>query len=224
MTQPTQTTENAIQAAGAAVAPRIKPDDIKANIASEHYFTAADGAVGVFAHERAADGKGMFPGDLPTYETPLRLLTFCVLVLRNGFTVTGESACASPENFNADIGRRIARENAVAKIWPLMGYELRTRIANGRTTIADRSGLATPASQPEASTFQDRVRAEHDELAQRIDKLTNFILSPKFFELPKDEQDLLLRQEHSMSEYKACLQKRIKGFDSAKPDNLGAAQ
>ena len=43
----------------------------------------------------------------------LGLLTFCVLVLRNGFTVTGESACASPENFDAEIGRKVARANAV---------------------------------------------------------------------------------------------------------------
>lgn len=59
----------------------------------------------------------------------LDLLTFCVLVLRNGFTVTGESACVSPENFNAEIGKRVARENAVAKIWPLLGYELRSKLA-----------------------------------------------------------------------------------------------
>jgi hypothetical protein len=59
----------------------------------------------------------------------LGLLTFCVLTLRNGFTVTGESACASPENFNADIGRKIARQNAVGKIWLLMGYELRSKLA-----------------------------------------------------------------------------------------------
>ncbi|MBN0315192.1 hypothetical protein JTM73_33600, partial [Pseudomonas aeruginosa] len=59
----------------------------------------------------------------------LGLLTFCVLVLRNGFTVTGESACASPENFDAEIGRKIARQNAVTKIWPLMGYELRSKLA-----------------------------------------------------------------------------------------------
>ena len=61
----------------------------------------------------------------------LGLLTFCVLVLNNGFTVTGESACASPENFDAEVGRKIARQNAIQKIWPLMGYELRSRIANG---------------------------------------------------------------------------------------------
>ncbi|CAB4134980.1 Phage protein (N4 Gp49/phage Sf6 gene 66) family [uncultured Caudovirales phage] len=64
----------------------------------------------------------------PTHPS-LGLLTFCVLVLRNGFTVTGESACASPENFDEEIGRKIARRNAEAKIWELMGYELRTKLA-----------------------------------------------------------------------------------------------
>jgi len=58
----------------------------------------------------------------------LYLLTFCVLVLRNGFTVTGESACASPENFDAELGRKIARQNAVQKVWPLMGYALRNKL------------------------------------------------------------------------------------------------
>lgn len=125
MTNPNHALESAIVAAGANVAPRIKPADIEANIASEHYFTAAEGARAV---------RGLYP------LTPLELLTFCVLILRNGFTVTGESACASPENYNKAIGERIARENAVAKVWALMGYELRTRIATGHTTIADRSG------------------------------------------------------------------------------------
>ena len=59
----------------------------------------------------------------------LSVLTFCVLVLRNGFTVTGESACVSPENFDAEIGRRVARSNAVQKIWPLMGYSLKDKLA-----------------------------------------------------------------------------------------------
>lgn len=66
---------------------------------------------------------------LPQHES-LRLLTFCVLVLRNGFTVTGESACVSPENFDAELGRKIARQKAVEKIWPLMGYELCSRLAS----------------------------------------------------------------------------------------------
>ena len=58
----------------------------------------------------------------------LGLLTFCVLVLKNGFTVTGESACASPENFDAELGRKIARQNAVAKIWPLLGFSLKQKL------------------------------------------------------------------------------------------------
>ena len=104
-------------------APRITPADIEANIASEHYFTAADGVIGQQAIKTIEDAWDI---EAPA---PLHLLTFCVLVLRNGFTVTGESACASPENFNAEIGRRIARENAVQKIWPLLGFRLRDELA-----------------------------------------------------------------------------------------------
>lgn len=98
-------------------APRVTPADIEANIASEHYFTAHEGVRG--AAERGAA--------IAVY-AELELLTFCVLVLRNGFTVTGESACASPENFDAEIGRKIARENAKQKIWPLMGYALKSSL------------------------------------------------------------------------------------------------
>ena len=113
--------EQQIQAKG-KTAPRITPADILANIASEHYFTAGDGYAGSAALSIEAGATISAP-------EPLDLLTFCVLVLRNGFTVTGESACASPENFDAQIGRNIARQNAINKIWPLMGYELRSKLA-----------------------------------------------------------------------------------------------
>lgn len=102
-------------------APRITPTDIEDNIASEQYFTAAQGVHG------ATKGKISYASD-----HALSCLTFCVLVLKNGFTVTGESACASPENFDAELGRKIARQNAVAKVWPLMGYELRSKIAGAK--------------------------------------------------------------------------------------------
>lgn len=59
---------------------------------------------------------------------PTGTLTICVLTLRNGFIVTGESACASPENFNQEIGEKIAFENAKQKIWALEGYALRERL------------------------------------------------------------------------------------------------
>lgn len=91
-------------------APRVTSADIEANIAGEHCFTAAEGA-----------GAG-------PQHIALNLLTFCVLVLRNGFTVTGESACASPENFDAELGRKIARANAINKVWPLMGYQLKEQL------------------------------------------------------------------------------------------------
>lgn len=63
------------------------------------------------------------------YVFPGSCLTVCCLTLKNGFTVTGESACASPENFNAEIGRKIARSNAREKIWPLLGFRLRDELA-----------------------------------------------------------------------------------------------
>ncbi|MEM8971343.1 MAG: Gp49 family protein [Pseudomonadota bacterium] len=60
-------------------------------------------------------------------------MTICLLTLRNGFLVSGESACASPENFDVAIGQRIARENAVRNIWPLEGYLLRERLYQAET-------------------------------------------------------------------------------------------
>lgn len=110
--------EQEIQAKG-LTAPRVTPADIEANIASEHFFTAKQAVQAAYE-----TSSGAVP-DVPH----LGLLTFCVLVLRNGFTVTGESACASPENFDAELGRKIARQNAVAKVWPLMGYALKEKLA-----------------------------------------------------------------------------------------------
>ena len=55
--------------------------------------------------------------------------TACLLTLKNGYTVLGESACASPENFNAELGRKIARDNAKNKIWSLEGYLLREKLS-----------------------------------------------------------------------------------------------
>lgn len=122
-----QQIEKEIQDKG-LTAPRITFEDIEANITSEHYFTAFDGAC----------NKGelaKYHGDQEVQKSiqALELLTFCVLVLKNGFTVTGESACASPENFDAVLGRKIARQNAVQKMWPLMGYELKQRLHEGES-------------------------------------------------------------------------------------------
>jgi hypothetical protein len=108
-------------------APRVTPDDIEANITGEVYFTAADG----YRNSPCYDPNGHAHEPLPV-PAPLELLTFCVLVLRNGFTVTGESYCADAERFDAELGRKIARQNAVQKIWPLMGYALKERLASNK--------------------------------------------------------------------------------------------
>ena len=121
-----QQIEQEIQAKG-LTAPRVTPQDIEANIVSEHYFTARDGRRGALADGTYVGRERPRPAEEDL--AALDLLTFCVLVMKNGFTVTGESACASPENFDAELGRKIARQNAVAKIWPLMGYELRSQLA-----------------------------------------------------------------------------------------------
>lgn len=92
--------ENEIRAKGLN-APRLTPSHIDACIVSEQYY--------------------VFPGTT---------LTVCALTLWNGFQVVGESAAASPANFNADIGRRIARDNARNKIWALEGYRLRSDLSN----------------------------------------------------------------------------------------------
>lgn len=109
--------DNAIEQeiqAKSLTAPRVTPGDIEANIVAEYYFTAKDGIVG-------CEGA-------PPSHSQLGLLTFCVLVLQNGFTVVGKSACASPENFDVELGRKIARQNAVQKVWPLLGFALKERL------------------------------------------------------------------------------------------------
>lgn len=93
-----QALEDEIVAKG-LTAPRITPDHIEASIVEEHYH--------------------VFEGTC---------FTACLLTLKNGFNVIGESACASPENFNAEIGINIARDNAKNKIWALEGYLLKQKL------------------------------------------------------------------------------------------------
>lgn len=90
--------EEEIQEKG-LTAPRITPDRLDEVIAGEDYH--------------------VFPNSQ---------MTVCCLTLENGFTVTGESACASPENFDVETGRKIARKNARDKIWALEGYVLKQKL------------------------------------------------------------------------------------------------
>jgi len=79
--------------------PKVTPEHIESIIVSEDYY--------------------VFPGTT---------FTSCLLTLKNGFTVHGQSACAHPDNFDAEIGQKYARENALDKIWTLEGYLLKQRL------------------------------------------------------------------------------------------------
>jgi hypothetical protein len=191
-----QSIEQEIQAKG-KTAPRITPADIEANIAQEHYFTAADGCHCVY------QGGPEFQA----CDKSLDLLTFCVLVLRNGFTVTGESACASPENFDAEIGRKVARANAVQKIWPLMGYELKSKLAN---QVGQGKSTTASALPP----HQQRVLDEKQDLDIKASALSQFIgNNPIFNTLDAAEQERFKEQNDLMWQYSEILGARINAFN-----------
>jgi hypothetical protein len=92
-------------------APRLTPQHIDEQIIAENWGRASD----------------MFAG-APTTEA-MKCLTICVLTLKNGFTIVGKSACASPENYDAELGGKIARDDARKQIWALEGYLLRSKLA-----------------------------------------------------------------------------------------------
>lgn len=116
--------------APAAQPPRVTPDDIKAEIDGEAYFTVADGLIGAaFPNLTRADLENNRPG--------LGNVTLCVLFLRNGTRVVGVNYGAiSPELQNVDMARRLAREDAFRQIWPLLRFRLRDKLA------ADAGGAA----------------------------------------------------------------------------------
>lgn len=107
----------ATEAASSAVAvspnTRVKLADIEAAIAAENTFIvgAAVEALGQPAHES------------------LHLLTVTVITMKNGFTVIGKTAPADPANYNAELGYKFSREDAIRQLWPLMGFSLRDRLA-----------------------------------------------------------------------------------------------
>lgn len=109
------------ECAANAVAPRVRLQDIEAAIKYRFDLNASEAVGATAGHEVEPDGTSSMDA--------LRLLSVCVLVLHNGFTIIGKSAPASPENFNADLGRKLAYEDAVRQLWPLMGFALRERLA-----------------------------------------------------------------------------------------------
>lgn len=237
--------------------PKIEPEDLDKAIINEAYH--------------------VFPGSC---------LTVCVLTLFNGFTVTGESACADPGNFREDIGRTISRRNARDKIWSLLGFGLKTKLdmiekaGDPEGRMANYIGVATyvgtkvvraaemnraqynqlrnwevpadenpldagylveytdggasnhpdfvgyiswspkdvfersysvgvvPQPKPQLTRFQ-RMDKEHAEVDGNVQRLTVFLGSEAFNDLPLPERDDLKNQHHHMMEYRWFLNRRI---------------
>lgn len=102
-----------------AVAPRVALSDIEAAIAARYDTTAA----------KALRGVPQNPVRDEAVQASLDILSICILVTKNGFTLIGKSAPASAANFNPELGRKLAYEDAIRQLWPLMGYVLRERLA-----------------------------------------------------------------------------------------------
>ncbi len=118
-----ETTE--AECAEGRTAPRVSLSDIKTKIISEYYYNAGDLARS-FKHPEHAS---------------LDVLTICLVVLDNGFTIIGKSAPASADNFDEALGQKLAYEDAVRQIWPLMGFALREHL---QRQVAE----VPPAHQP----------------------------------------------------------------------------
>lgn len=101
------------ECAAGRTAPRVSLNDIEA-------------AIGGVFHVNA--GEAVDALKLPA-APELGVLSICLVVMRNGFTIIGKSAPASPANFDRDLGRKLAYEDAVRQIWPLMGFALREKLA-----------------------------------------------------------------------------------------------
>lgn len=95
---------------------KMTPADLEKFVAHEYFFTASQGV-------RAA-------GYLPLDDLPgsLCCMTFCVIVMTNGYILTGQSACADPADFNADLGQKLARQDAIKQMWPLVGFVRRDQL------------------------------------------------------------------------------------------------
>lgn len=124
-------------------APRVSLADLEANIAYRVSFIAGHAVLSLpddFSR-RSDDGT---PESLFT-------LTICLLVTRSGFTIIGKSAPASAANFDAELGAKLAYEDAVRQLWPLMGYALRERLSASEPTGGEQAAPKRDGADPDGT-------------------------------------------------------------------------
>lgn len=150
-------------------APRLTPDHIDSVISGETYTNLPDGRT-----------------------------VICQLTLQNGYTIDGKSACVSKENFNQEIGNKIARQNAREKIWELEGYLL-------------KENLYQNSEKPKSHI--ERMQSEKLELDTKLNGLNIFLSKVGSEESPLlDDNQVYLMEEQSkvMTHYSNLLGERIK--------------
>lgn len=125
--------------------------------------------------------------------------TVCQLTLIDngdtGFTVEGQSACVSKENYNPDIGNKIARERALDQVWIVLGYDLAKQL--------------DLQNKLESRTFLERMEDELDELRIRGQKLEAFFSSQTYHQLAQEDQQDLVTQYEIMKQYAQVLARRM---------------
>lgn len=62
----------------------------------------------------------------------LKVMTICLVVMKNGWIVIGKTASADPKSYNAELGEKLAYEDCIRQLWPMLGYNLRTRLHNDK--------------------------------------------------------------------------------------------
>lgn len=75
--------------------------------------------------------------------------TIALLTLDNGFTVRGESACVSAENFNEAYGAELAAKDAIRKVWMLLGFRLADRLMRSRRSPSYHCSITGEYVSPE---------------------------------------------------------------------------
>lgn len=228
MTNPITDTE----LASLAVAPRVTLQQVEDAIAYKFFFSGSDGVDGRDLNSKRARSAYQSVRFIPLKDdVPIpagsalghpSLLTFCVLVLRNGYTVYGASACASPENYNQAIGEKIAYDDAVKKIWPLLNYELKTQLSQTPPAYASEkaeSQVRDQGVEPQASapvnpedagseavqldlfSLETSLEIEIKATSAKLEWVSRLVNNPLFFGLSQERKTNLLNQHRHLEGY-----------------------
>lgn len=163
---------------------KLTKEVIEAMIAETHYINAGE----------------MYVSDA------LMTTTFCTIVLKNGYSVHGHSACVDPANYNKDIGEQLAYAYAFRKLWPILGYAMRCNLMEGANN--DFSPVMKP--KKELPDFVVRKQEELATLSDNIEKLRTMLNDEeRMKQVREDMVPLLKAQFNGMIVYEDSVKLQI---------------